>query len=150
MRERRSTRSPCTRLLVVLPATYTINVEICSIINRIKYVLKYVTEGTDQAVVELQRTEQNDNLNQPRVIDEIAQFQNARYVGCSEEAWRIIEHPTCGWLAVHLENGQRVMFTEANALERAQSPPPESTPTAFFELCTIETFSKSLKYAELP
>ena len=53
-------------------------------------------------------------------------------------------------LAVHLENGQRVMFTEANALERAHSPPPETTLTAFFKLCTNEIFAKTLKYAELP
>ena len=105
---------------------------------------------------ELQRTEQNDNLNQPRVIDEIAQFQNARYVGSSEVAWRILEHlthehfPPVVGLAVHLENGQRVMFTEANALERAHSPPPETTLTAFFKLCTNEIFAKTLKYAELP
>ena len=130
--------------------------EICSSINSIKYVLKYVTKGTDQAVFELQRTEQNDNLNQPRVIDEIAQFQNARYVGSSEVAWRILEHlthehfPPVVGLAVHLENGQRVMFTEANALERAHSPPPETTLTAFFKLCTNEIFAKTLKYAELP
>ena len=133
-----------------------INVEICSSINSIKYVLKYVTKGTDQAVFELQRTEQDDNPNQPRAVDEIAQFQNARYVGSSEAAWRILEHPThehfppVVGLAVHLENGQRVMFTEANALERAQSAPPETTLTAFFKLCTNKTFAKTLKYAELP
>ena len=53
-------------------------------------------------------------------------------------------------LAVHLENGQRVMFTEANALKRAQSPPPSTTLTAFFDLCTTDNFAKTLKYPELP
>ena len=35
-----------------------INIEICSSINSIKYVLKYSTKGTDQALFELQSTEQ--------------------------------------------------------------------------------------------
>ena len=94
--------------------------------------------------------------NQLRAVDEIAQFQNAKYVGSSEAAWRILEHPThehfppVVGLAVHLENGQRVMFTEANARERAQGPPPTTTLTAFFEFCTKDNFAKSIKYPELP
>ena len=136
-----------------------INVEICSSINSIKYVLKYITKGTDQAVFQLQNTEQADNqqqTTQSKAVDEIAQFQNARYVGSSEAAWRILEHPThehfppVVGLAVHLENGQRVMFTEANALKRAQSAPPATTLTAFFDLCTTDNFAKTLKYPELP
>ena len=135
-----------------------INVEMCSSIKSIKYVLKYITKGTDQAVFELQRSEQDDQeqSNQPRAMDEIAQFQNARYVGSSEAAWCILEHPThehfppVVGLAVHLENGQRVMFTEANALARAQGPPPTTTLTAFFELCAKDNFAKTIKYPELP
>ena len=42
------------------------------------------------------------------------------------------------------------MFTEANALKRAQSPPPSTTLTAFFDLCTTDNFAKTLKYPELP
>jgi hypothetical protein len=38
-----------------------INVEICSSINSIKYVTKYVTKGTDQAVFELQHMEEAGN-----------------------------------------------------------------------------------------
>ena len=82
-----------------------INVEMCSSINSIKYVLKYITKGTDQAIFQLQNTEQGDNQQQStqsKAVDEIAQFQNPRCVGSSEAAWRILEHPltntpTCGW-----------------------------------------------------
>jgi len=135
-----------------------INVELCSSINSIKYVLKYVTKGTDQAVFELQRTHHDNEqqTDQPRVVDEIALFQNARYVGSCEAAWRILEHPTHDHfppvvgLAVHLQNGQRVIFTEANAMNIAQGPPPATTLTAFFELCNNDIFAKTLKYADVP
>ena len=63
-----------------------INVEMCSSIKSIKYVLKYVHKGTDQAVFQLQQTHvQGDEPDRP-IVDEIARFQNARYVGSSEAA----------------------------------------------------------------
>ena len=54
-------------------------------------------------------------------------------------------YPTVVNLAVHLENGQRVYFKEANALQRAENP-PETTFTAFFKLCQQDEFSKRLFY----
>uniref|UniRef100_UPI0035901195 uncharacterized protein n=1 Tax=Myxine glutinosa TaxID=7769 RepID=UPI0035901195 len=128
-----------------------INVEICSSISSIKYITKYVTKGTDQAVFQLQRIGAGDCP-----VDEVTQFQNARYVGSSEAVWRILEHPISQHfppvvgLAVHLENGQRVYFNAENALERAQRPPPATTLTAFFDLCSLDDFAKTLKYHEVP
>ena len=92
-----------------------VNVELCMSIHSIKYVLKYVTKGCDQCV------------------DEIQQFQQARYVGSSEATWRILDcplherFPPVMQLAVHLENGQRVYFTEATVQERAEAEPPQTT-----------------------
>ena len=109
-----------------------INVEICSSINSIKYVTKYITKGTDQAVFQLLETDGQNN------IDEISLFQNARYVGSSEAVWRILEHhisehfPPVVGLDVHLENGQRVYFNEDNAREIANQQPPPTKLTAFF------------------
>ena len=123
-----------------------INVEICSSIKSIKYVLKYVTKGSDQSVFQLQREEQ---------ADEIAVFQNARYVSSTEAAWRILEHPIHEHfppvipLAVHLENGQRVIFNEQNAEERAEQP-PTTTLTAFFNLCQNDPFASTLLYPQVP
>ena len=51
---------------------------------------------------------------------------------------------------MHLESGQRLMYTPADALDRAQSPPPETTLAAFFNLCSRDSFAKTLKYEELP
>ena len=73
-------------------------------------------------------------------------------MGSSEAVWRILEHPISEHfshvvgLAVHLENGQRIFFNAANALERAQRPPPANTLTAFFDLCVYDDFAKTLKY----
>ncbi|XP_042243436.1 uncharacterized protein LOC121880347 [Homarus americanus] len=132
-----------------------INVEICSSIHSIKYCIKYISKGSDQAVFELHNAAQV-NSQEPQVIDEISQYQNMRYVSSSEAAWRILEHPThvhfppVVGLAIHLENGQRVLFREENALERAVGLAPPTTLTRFFQLCQDDDFAKTLKYAELP
>jgi hypothetical protein len=50
---------------------------------------------------------------------------------------------------VHLENGQRVYFTAENAEERAAQP-PNTTLTAFFQLCQEDDFAKTLLYPQVP
>ena len=56
-------------------------------------------------------------------------------------------------LPVHLENGQRVFFTNVTAIERAMNP-PKTTLTEFFELCnradTFGAFARTLFYSEVP
>lgn len=56
-------------------------------------------------------------------------------------------------MAIHLENGQRVYFTEQNAAERAVTP-PKTTLTDFFRLCQQQNdygrFAKTLLYEEVP
>ena len=124
-----------------------VNVELCMSIHSIKYVLKYVTKGCDQAVFALQS---------PENVDEIQQFQQARYVGSSEAAWRILDcplherFPPFMQLAVHLENGQRVYFTEATVQERAEAEPPQTTLTEYFALNRTDSFAQSLLYLDLP
>ncbi len=108
-----------------------INVELCTSVKSIKYVLKYVNKGRDMAVFSLEK-------NQP--IDEIDLYQTARYVSCSEACWRILNftihdrHPAVTNLHVHLLNGQRVVYNDQNAVALAQRP-PKTTLTAFFDLC---------------
>lgn len=57
--------------------------------------------------------------------------------------------PTVVNLAVHLENGQRVYFTETNVLSRVASL-PKTTLTAFFKLCDRGEFAQTLLYHEVP
>ncbi|XP_065370863.1 uncharacterized protein LOC135963006 [Calliphora vicina] len=121
-----------------------INVEYCHSVKSIKYICKYVTKGSDMAIFSLQ----NPN-------DEITQYQMARYISSNEAVWRILgfpiheRHPTVVHLSVHLENGQRVYFTEGNARERATEP-PATTLTSFFDLCRMDLFAKTLLYSEIP
>ena len=122
------------------------NVELCMSIKSIKYVLKYVHKGCDQAMFVLRSSQ----------VDEISDYQNARYVSSNEAAWRILKFPIherdppVQQLAVHLENGQCVYFTEDTALDRASGDPPKTTLTEFFSLCRVDGFAKTLLYVDIP
>ena len=69
--------------LLLRPMNCNCNVELCMSIKSIKYVLKYVHKGCDQAMFALRSNQ----------VDEISDYQNARYVSSNEAAWRILEFP---------------------------------------------------------
>ena len=123
------------------------NVELCISVKSIKYVLKYVHKGTDRAVYSLQNTTETD---------EIGQFQEARFVGSTEAAHRILGLPMHQryapviQLAIHLENGQRIYFDETNAFEQASTHAPRTKLTQFFVVCQNDDFAKTLTYPEIP
>ena len=124
-----------------------INVEYCNSVKSIKYICKYVNKGSDQAMFGFGK----DGI----AIDEIERYQLGRYISSNEAVWRILDfpiherHPTVVHLAVHLENGQRVYFTEDNLHERINEP-PKTTLTAFFLLCQKDEFAKTLLYCDVP
>ncbi|UYV84577.1 hypothetical protein LAZ67_X002675 [Cordylochernes scorpioides] len=115
-------------------------------IKSIKYICKYVNKGNDMAIFGLSK----ENTN-----DEISQYLLGRYISSNESVWRILSfpiherHPNVVHLSVHLENGQRVYFTNANARTVAAAP-PNTTLTAFFQLCQQDPFAKNLLYSEVP
>ena len=82
-------------------------------------------------------------------------FKLGRYVSCNETIWGIFSfsiherYPTVVHLAVHLENGQRVYFTEANAAQRAERP-PATTLTNFFSTSQTDPFARTLFYSAMP
>ncbi|KAJ8723199.1 hypothetical protein PYW08_003111 [Mythimna loreyi] len=122
-----------------------INVESCTSVESIKYICKYVNKGSDQATFALQST---DN-------DEVTKYQSGRYISTSEAVWRILafsihdRHPTVMHLDVHLENGQRIYFDPYNVTERLENP-RQTTLLAFFKLCEVDQFARSLTYDEVP
>jgi len=124
-----------------------INVEYCNSVKSIKYICKYVNEGSDQAVFGLGKD--------GAAVDEIERYLLGRYISSNEAVWRILDfpiherHPTVMHLAVHLKNGQRVYFTEDNLHERVNEP-PRTTLTAFFLLCEKDDFAKTLLYCDVP
>lgn len=87
--------------------------------------------------------------------DEVTQYQLGRYISSNEALWRIFgfkiheRHPTVVHLNVHLENGQRICFTEDTVKEKIANP-SNTTLTAFFELCKRDNFAKTLLYHEVP
>ena len=124
-----------------------INVEYCNSVKSIKYICKYVNKGSDQAVFGLGRD--------GAPVDEIRNYQLGRYISSNEAIWRILDfpiherHPTVVHLAVHLENGQRIYFTEDNVHAKVNEP-PRTTLTAFFLLCQKDDFAKRLLYCDVP
>ncbi|XP_062519604.1 uncharacterized protein LOC134194679 [Corticium candelabrum] len=124
-----------------------INVEYCNTVKSIKYICKYVNKGSDQAVFGLERQEMRR--------DEVSRYEIGRYICSSEVTWRILDfpihhrHPPVEHLYVHLENGQRVYFTEDNVRDRIAEP-PRTTLTAFFDLCREDDFAKTLLYCDVP
>lgn len=120
-----------------------INVELCSSVKLIKYVTKYINKGNDQATFSI------------KVSNEVEHYQSGRYICSSEAVWRILSFdihersPAIIHLAVHLENGQRVYFTENNVNDVINSP-RDTTLTAFFKLCIEDDFAKTLTYDKIP
>ena len=86
---------------------------------------------------------------QPEIkdFDEIVQYQAGRYISSNEAVWRILSFPiherspAVVHLAVHLQNGQRVYFSESNVQQRALNP-PDTNLTGFFSLCKNDSFAK--------
>jgi len=120
-----------------------LNVELCSSVSAVKYILKYIHKGSDQTMFAIQNK------------DEIENYQNGRYVSSNEAIWRILgfqihdRYPTVIHLSVHLENGQRVYYTSEN-IQTKVIIPPETTLTAFFKVCQIDNFAKTLLYTDIP
>ncbi len=123
------------------------NVELCSSVKSIR---KNFNKVSDLAVFGVQNINEND---------EITRYQMGRYSSSNEAIWRILSfpihhrEPAIQHLAVHLENGQRVYFTEENILQRAFEP-PKKTITEFFTLChknyVYDQFAKTLLYTDIP
>ncbi|UYV81931.1 hypothetical protein LAZ67_21000181 [Cordylochernes scorpioides] len=124
-----------------------INVESCASISAIKYICKYIYKGSDQSIFAVSSAQTESN--------EVLEYQHGRYISSNEAVWRILgfpihrRHPMVQHLSVHLENGQRVYFTSANAALQAHRP-PKTTLTEFFALCQRDNFAKTLLYVEVP
>ena len=111
-----------------------INVELCTSPKAAKYLYKYVTKGSDRAMV---ATEVEGQATQPR--DEITEYMDLRSVGSSEAAWHLMafpiarRYPPVQALRVHTQDQQQVVFdegTEETALEQQR----ETELTAFFQI----------------
>lgn len=120
---------PYTPLLTKMFQTH-INVEFC---NSVKSINTFVSTATREATWAFSKlpTETTKSLN-----------LKCDYISSNELCWRIFsfhihdKYPSVVHLVVHLENSQRVYFTEENARQMADNP-PNTTLTAFFERINI-------------
>lgn len=87
-----------------------INVEVCSTIKAIKYLYKYMYKCHDKIIYRIVNSKDNEDL------DEIDQFQSARWVSPPKAAWRIYKFPlhemspTVITLQLHLDGCQMINF----------------------------------------
>ncbi|XP_042970258.1 uncharacterized protein LOC122302876 [Carya illinoinensis] len=129
-----------------------INVEICSTIKAVKYLYKYIYKGHDRIAFNLV-SEQNNQQ-----IDEIQQFQSARWIAPPEAMWRIYGfivnemYPAVYSLHLHLEDQHQVTFRAnedlINVLNSDRSA--KSMLTEFFALNRVDENAIILLYKEFP
>lgn len=128
-----------------------LNVEICTGIRAVKYLYKYVYKGHDKTLMAMRREYSATSVtNEP--INEIAMYQDARYVSASEAIWRLFDFhmharsPAVQQLALHLPGNQAVYFrpdeTVKQVVERAS-----------LKLTTLEAFfvlNRSVHFRQCP
>lgn len=136
-----------------------INVEICSTINAIKYMYKYIYKGQDRATftVEASATDVGDNTTIRVDFDEVEEYLSGRYICPPEACWRMLKYPM-QWkshaviqliqLTVHLPEMNYTIFDPQH---------PERIPnqrhtmlTRFFEMCAEDVNASEPLYYEFP
>lgn len=112
-----------------------VNVEICSAIQVVKYLFKYVYKGSDKAMLKLRQEKRDLNGG---VIDEVSEHLDARYLCPPEGFHRLFAFELQGKsnavvdLSVHEKNQHTIVFQpgqEAAAADRNK----DSTLLAFFK-----------------
>ncbi|XP_075512261.1 uncharacterized protein LOC142547728 [Primulina tabacum] len=129
-----------------------VNVEVCSRLTAVKYLCKYIYKGHDKVVVHIASS------NSDTVVDEIKNFQDARWVSAQEALWRIFEFylneisPAVISLALHLPNKQCITFWRNQNLENViqHELTSKTMLTEFFHMCSINSKARSYLYAEFP
>ena len=124
-----------------------LNVEYCGTIRAVKYLYKYTYKGHDRATLEFSD-------------DEVQTYLDARYVGPSEAAWRILGFPmhdkshNIERLAVHLKGGETIVYHDGQE-EAALGAGTCTTLTAWFALNAAdpddqEPQARNLLYCQIP
>ena len=127
-----------------------INVECSNSIKAIAYVTKYVNKGCDRILYT--KTRGDDE-----VINEVKNYQDARYINANEATWKIFKFPIhksfppVMSLDLHLEGENEIFFKEnENSASLKRKAVKDTQLTAFFNLCKENEFAASLHYHEVP
>lgn len=121
-----------------------INVEVVHTIKTVKYLYKYIFKDGDRAIVKLFGR------------DEIAQYENCRYVSSVEAYWKMKDnfpmhgrHPCVVRLPVHLENEHEVIFCPDKGLKKALDK-TETELTAWFRFNNDHPEFADVTYFQIP
>jgi hypothetical protein len=68
---------------LLLKYTCHLNVEVVTVAYAIKYLFKYLFKGSDNASAAIHQTQ--------RILDQISNYENHRYLGAAESFWRIFK-----------------------------------------------------------
>jgi hypothetical protein len=91
-----------------------INVEVCTTVQAIKYIHKYVYKERDKATLEIANT------------DKIKRYVTCRYINSSQAIWGLLkfsmheEHPTIVRLPLHLPYEQLMRFGRSDSEQKLQ------------------------------
>ncbi|KAL5564428.1 hypothetical protein UlMin_027592 [Ulmus minor] len=129
-----------------------INVEIYSTVKAVKYLYKYIYKGHDRITFHI-----NSNNNE-KDIDEIQNFQSARWISPPEAIWRIYsfilneKHPFVYTLQSHLENQQLITFKKTYKLNKIIDNDFTSRfmLTEYFNMNKTNENAKTLLYNQFP
>ncbi|XP_076029300.1 uncharacterized protein LOC143018082 [Oratosquilla oratoria] len=126
-----------------------INVECSNSIKCIAYVTKYVNKGCDRILF----TKTSDNGD----VNEVKNYQEARFVNANEATWKIFKfdihknYPPVTTLDLHLEGENEVFYTDNTSEEEMKKKTNKDTQlTAFFKLCSNNSFAADLHFHEVP
>ncbi|XP_035547439.1 uncharacterized protein LOC118348947 [Juglans regia] len=127
-----------------------LNVEICSTIKAVKYLYKYIYKSHDRVAFNLIP---GQNIQD---IDEIQQFQSARWIAPPEAMWRIYGfilnemHPSVYSLHLHLEDQHLVAFHAHDNLNNVLRSDftAKSMLTEFFSTNQTNENARKLLYKE--
>ncbi|XP_076037351.1 uncharacterized protein LOC143022853 [Oratosquilla oratoria] len=127
-----------------------INVECSNSIKAIAYVTKYVNKGCDRIL--FSKTDKDSEI-----VNEVKNYQDARYVNSNEATWKIFKFPihksfpSVTTLDLHLEGENEIFFRENEHTSILRDKIEKDTQlTAYFKLCKENNFAASLQYHELP
>ncbi|KAH9070485.1 hypothetical protein Ae201684P_002842 [Aphanomyces euteiches] len=112
-----------------------INVEACTSISAVKYLYKYIFKGSDRSNFQLESSK----------LDEIKQYQDARYVSCCEALTRIFSFDMFNRshavenLEIHLEGEQVVCIPTDRPMSPQELARRNRTKLTAFLNCAVKT-----------
>ncbi|XP_020973046.1 uncharacterized protein LOC107633545 [Arachis ipaensis] len=133
-----------------------INVEHTCQTSAIKYLFKYVHKGNDRVTASFFQS--NDEGQLEKVIDEIRNYYDCRYISAYEAAWRIfgyeiqLKEPSVVKLPFHLPNKHPVVFRDyeniVDVIDRADGKPTKIL--AWMLANRLFASGRALTYSQFP